>query len=163
MFGIEIADSGPGIPPDRLPLLFGKFSQLEAKSLGLAQSTGLGLAFCKLAAEAHPHGRIGAWSEVGIGSSFFFELPLGTSQKSNHSGENALLSPQDLAWIAPYAEQIRQTPIFDTGAWHALIQQIRAAKAPKGALYWADCVEDAIYAHEEERLRQLIQEIAKLY
>ncbi len=71
---VAVTDNGPGIPPEYREKVFDKFCQGEARKQGQAYSTGLGLTFCKLAVEAHG-GRIGLDSEVGDGSTFWFELP----------------------------------------------------------------------------------------
>jgi signal transduction histidine kinase len=70
----EVADTGPGIPPEYHQRIFDKFGQVESRKEMKKHSTGLGLTFCKLAVEAHG-GRIGLNSEVGKGSTFWFELP----------------------------------------------------------------------------------------
>lgn len=68
-----ISDTGPGIPPEYRQRVFDRFARLEnAKGI---KGTGLGLAFCKLAVEAHG-GRIWAESEMGHGTTFYFTLPL---------------------------------------------------------------------------------------
>ncbi|OGV74714.1 MAG: hypothetical protein A3K19_32915 [Lentisphaerae bacterium RIFOXYB12_FULL_65_16] len=71
---VTVADTGPGIPPEYREKIFDKFGQVETRLTSTKYSTGLGLAFCKLAAEAQG-GRIGVDSEVGQGSAFWFELP----------------------------------------------------------------------------------------
>ncbi|MGD8604798.1 MAG: ATP-binding protein, partial [Anaerolineales bacterium] len=70
---ISVSDSGPGISVDQQESIFNKFTRLdrEAKPKGL----GLGLAFCRLAVEAHG-GKIWVDSEVGRGSTFTFSLPV---------------------------------------------------------------------------------------
>ena len=67
-----IRDTGQGIAPEAFETIFDKFSQLDPHS---KIGTGLGLAFCKLAVEAHG-GRISVASTLGVGSSFTFELPV---------------------------------------------------------------------------------------
>ena len=69
-----VADTGLGISPEHYKRIFERFVRL-AKTDGV-KGTGLGLAFCKLAVEAHK-GRIWVESEVGKGSRFKFSLPLG--------------------------------------------------------------------------------------
>ena len=71
---INVADTGPGIPAEYRERIFEKFGQVEGQKEGKKHSTGLGLTFCKLAAEAHG-GKIGVDSEVGHGSTFWFTLP----------------------------------------------------------------------------------------
>jgi two-component system sensor histidine kinase/response regulator len=71
---VEISDTGPGIPEQHRGIIFDKFGQVEAHRNRCKYSTGLGLAFCRLAVEAHG-GCIGVESEVGRGSTFWFELP----------------------------------------------------------------------------------------
>jgi len=68
-----VSDTGPGIPAEYRQRIFDRFVRLESVK-GL-RGTGLGLAFCKLAVEAHG-GRIWAESEVNQGSHFRFILPL---------------------------------------------------------------------------------------
>jgi signal transduction histidine kinase len=69
---ISVRDTGPGIPPDQLPHLFGSFWQArDADRRGL----GLGLAIAQGIVQAHG-GRIWAESEPGRGTTFTFSLPL---------------------------------------------------------------------------------------
>lgn len=72
---VRVADRGRGIPADKLPHLFKKFSRLHGDEGGKMTGTGLGLAICKGIVEAHG-GRI--WAESpgeGKGSTFSFTLP----------------------------------------------------------------------------------------
>ena len=69
---VEVADNGPGIPPEYHQKIFEKFGQ--AKDGMRKIGTGLGLTFCKLAIEAHA-GSIGVDSEIGQGSVFWFLVP----------------------------------------------------------------------------------------
>ncbi|WP_024333979.1 hybrid sensor histidine kinase/response regulator [Desulfotignum balticum] len=71
---IMVTDNGPGIAPEHQGHVFEKFSQAPAGQDDAGHSTGLGLAFCKLAMEAQG-GEIGVKSEVGKGSTFWFTLP----------------------------------------------------------------------------------------
>jgi signal transduction histidine kinase len=71
---VFVADTGPGVPPDFRDSIFDKFSQVAGSSTDRSRTTGLGLAFCKMAVEAHG-GRIGVVSELGQGSTFWFTLP----------------------------------------------------------------------------------------
>ena len=71
MLQIVVIDRGIGIAPNDQAHVFAKFGQVGESRGG----SGLGLTFCKLAVEAHA-GQIWLESEPGIGSSFFFTLPL---------------------------------------------------------------------------------------
>ena len=71
---VFVADEGPGIPPGFRDSIFDKFFQVEGAASHKGHTTGLGLAFCKLAVEAHG-GRIGVDSEPDQGSTFWFTLP----------------------------------------------------------------------------------------
>ena len=72
---VWIRDDGPGIPVEYREKIFEKFGQVEARVSRQKYSTGLGLTFCKLVVEAHG-GAIGVDSEVGEGSTFWFEIPV---------------------------------------------------------------------------------------
>jgi two-component system OmpR family sensor kinase len=49
---VQIVDDGPGIAPALQPLLFDRFGAPALRSAGLHVDGGLGLAFCKTAADA---------------------------------------------------------------------------------------------------------------
>ena len=72
-----VADDGPGIPAEYHDVIFRKFERVKSSAHPHARSSGLGLAFCKMAVEAHG-GRIWVESELGQGSTFSFTLPVPT-------------------------------------------------------------------------------------
>jgi len=76
---VRVADAGPGIPVHYHKKIFEKFGRVDTKENRAAYSIGLGLAFCKLAIEAHG-GEIGVDSEEGEGSTFWFFLPNGSGE-----------------------------------------------------------------------------------
>ena len=72
---LEVADEGPGISPDDMKRLFGKFARLSAQPTGGEDSTGLGLAIVKKMVEAM-NGKVWCESELGAGATFIVELPI---------------------------------------------------------------------------------------
>ena len=69
-----VKDFGPGIPEDKLPFLFDRFYRIQETNQAV-QGLGLGLYICKEIIENHG-GEIGAESELGSGSVFWFTLPI---------------------------------------------------------------------------------------
>ena len=66
-----VTDTGMGIAPDKVDQVFDRFVKLNSFSKG----TGLGLSICRSIIE-HLGGTIGAESEMGVGSRFWFTHPL---------------------------------------------------------------------------------------
>jgi PAS domain S-box-containing protein len=69
---LAVIDTGPGIPPDQLPHVFGRFWQARTSD---TRGIGLGLAIARGIVEAH-RGRIWVESRLGEGSAFYFTVPV---------------------------------------------------------------------------------------
>ncbi|QHT61246.1 response regulator [Paenibacillus lycopersici] len=82
-----VADSGVGIPEDKLPMLFQPFSQVDTSLTRQYEGTGLGLAISKNLVELMG-GSISVDSAVGIGTTFRFTIPLQTMQEESGSAVN---------------------------------------------------------------------------
>ena len=79
---VSVIDTGPGIEPEDRERIFDRYAQI-AGSKARSGGFGLGLAFCRIAVEAHG-GRI--WVESGDnghGSQFVFTLPLSVDSPNN--------------------------------------------------------------------------------
>ena len=76
---ISVKDEGPGLSPDDMARLFGRFQRLTAKPTGGESSTGLGLSIVKRIVELHG-GSVSADSDgPGRGATFIIRLPMAAS------------------------------------------------------------------------------------
>lgn len=71
---VMVTDKGIGIPNNELPRVFERFYRVDTARSRKTGGTGLGLSIVKHIIENHG-GTVGASSEIGVGSTFFFILP----------------------------------------------------------------------------------------
>ena len=88
----KVADTGIGIPPDRLDRLFKSFSQADTSTTRKYGGTGLGLAISRQLAE-NMGGEIGVESQEGKGSTFWFTIVL---EKQSVDEKRLFRLPSDL-------------------------------------------------------------------
>jgi signal transduction histidine kinase len=73
----SVIDNGVGIPKEKQQHLFKKFYQIDTSPTRKHGGSGLGLAICKGIIESFG-GTVGVQSEPGVGSTFYFKIPLKT-------------------------------------------------------------------------------------
>lgn len=71
---ISVTDHGSGIPKELEGRIFDKFTQADSSDTRQVGGTGLGLNITKAMVEKH-NGRISFVSELGVGSTFYFDIP----------------------------------------------------------------------------------------
>lgn len=71
----SVIDNGIGIPKEKQSNLFQKFYQIDTSATRKHGGSGLGLSICKGIIESFG-GNVGVKSEPGVGSTFYFKLPL---------------------------------------------------------------------------------------
>ncbi len=129
MLRFSIKDNGKGIPADKLPLVFEKFTPISQNENGELRSSGLGLAFCKMVVEAH-EGEIGVFSEPEKGCEFWFTLPAKIhpewKQKTIEiqSFLSIHFSDEEKRNIAPFTEKLQQLEIYRVSEIKSILKEI---------------------------------------
>jgi len=158
---ISITDFGQGIMPDKLSMVFDKFAQINTKNEGSFRSTGLGLAFCKLAIEAH-NNRIGVISEPDKFTTFWFTLD---KAAANLPGKEPLpavqslkselvMSAGELEYLQPFLETIQGMKYYQTGIIIQTLDKIDD-KAGTNIKTWKQEMEKATFTGNEQLFNQL--------
>ncbi len=92
---VRVVDTGPGIAPQDQLKLFQPFSQVDGSLTRKTGGSGLGLSIIHHLVRMHG-GRIGLYSEVGKGTTFYFTLPVERPKQINQEDANQPEMP-DLA------------------------------------------------------------------
>lgn len=92
----SVQDTGIGIPPEKLSLLFSKFTTLDPSYSRRHEGTGLGLAISREIVELMG-GQINVSSDPGKGTKFWFDLPLSLAENAELSLSDDEAAPADYA------------------------------------------------------------------
>jgi len=90
----SIKDSGCGIPANKMELLFESFSQVDASTTRRYGGSGLGLSICKGIVEKMG-GKIWVESEEGLGSTFFFTMPIEPARQTSPNPQSSKSTGKD--------------------------------------------------------------------
>lgn len=164
MVRLEVKDEGPGIPEHLIETVFSRFGQAEERKSGDVRSTGLGLAFCKMAVEAHG-GEIGVVSTVGEGSAFWFTLRQSDEQgvpltkqgpdSTEKVGDTLRLTAADCEYLKPFIEQLKDIPIYKVSAFRKVLKTVE--RKNENIIRWKIELEYAFDAADEERFAQYLK------
>jgi signal transduction histidine kinase len=144
---VLISNQGKGIPKTRQQEIFEKYKQFN-NSESKRSSTGLGLAFCKMAIEAHD-GKIGVKSNSSSGATFWFSLPYVTYYEvKNVKSISAVTEPLTLTdnekeYLYPFITELKKADIYDVWTINRIVKNIEPKS--RGIKLWLNRLDDAIY------------------
>lgn len=156
---ISVHDTGPGVPHEKREQIFGKYYQAEARDTGRAGSSGLGLTFCRLAAEGHG-------AEIGVGESelggaeFFIVFEKSTqtmqSEKLENNTPSSLpqLSEGDKKRCAEVLSNLRELRSHQYSEVRKVLDIIE--NSDENLQRWKEAVQNAALHAEEETYQKLI-------
>lgn len=160
---VSVTDTGEGIPTNKFKEIFEPFNQLDARNFANTSSTGLGLTFCKMAIEAH-QSQIKVSSEVGKGTSFFFDLPKIEVEVSAEqlTGANTAdnkkqlsFSEEDKAFLQPYVTQLKRYELYEISDLEKVLEQIAVADR-ENLQQWKAQIRAAIDNYNESEFARLM-------
>jgi signal transduction histidine kinase/DNA-binding response OmpR family regulator len=99
-YHFEVKDTGIGIRPENCRSIFESFAQEDSSTTRHYGGTGLGLAICKQLVELMG-GEIGVTSAPGVGSTFYFSVPLAIDPTADRNKQTTVLSNSRMLIVDP--------------------------------------------------------------
>ncbi|HET7400432.1 MAG TPA: ATP-binding protein, partial [Usitatibacter sp.] len=103
-FHVAVADSGIGIAPENLPVLFERFRRIEGSRSRTHEGSGIGLALVQELARLHG-GRVGVASEVGRGTTFTVTIPEGNAHLPAEHVQAICIPPRATAGAHAFVQE----------------------------------------------------------
>ena len=155
---ISVINQGPAIAEHEQALIFEKFKQAANLSKKQKHSSGLGLAFCKMAIESHG-GEIGVVSDSETGVEFWFTLPCNGCGKEagvevEKKGVLQSLTQADKAYLKEYVEALGGCEVYQISAINQILERIDKRNA--GVVDWMANIEHAVYSGDSMVYRKLL-------
>jgi K+-sensing histidine kinase KdpD len=157
---ICIENQGYGIPKENQETIFELYKQDKRMDSGAAPSSGLGLAFCKMAVEAH-NGKIGVISESETGVEFWITLPKYQVSKTPIKNvktevyQELDLSESDKEYLLPFINQIMTFNIFEISSINSVLKSIDNKNS--NIENWVEELTEVLYSGNEDRYNRLIR------
>ncbi|MGB5977959.1 MAG: AAA family ATPase [Cyclobacteriaceae bacterium] len=165
-YRISVTDQGRPMPADVATSIFEPYQSHAQNGPGRFRSTGLGLTYCKLAVESH-QGKIGVEAGKDIGNTFWFTLPSRPGQVAGEATryEFGAVSPgqsltaEEADMLLPYVNTLTNYQVNQLTAILTTLRKIDHSNHP-ALKQWVEEVEQATYACDEPRYRELLDLIA---
>lgn len=163
---INFIDHGLGIAKEHQQIIFEKYKQSKKKKTGSIKSTGLGLAFCKLAIEAH-NWKIGVDSQEGGGACFWIEINDFTEMSEQNTvndysfekGNNIpQVSPEDIVRLKPYLIQLQKLKVYAVTDVKMIVAKIQA-KNISNLGNWIEQLLDSVSSFDNKKFLFLINKL----
>lgn len=164
---LVVKDNGPGLPEDKREAVFEKFVKLNDAAGANKSGVGLGLTYCKLAAEAHG-GAITAENAPEGGAVFRLTLPAapaapgaaGPPLLPDACGAEAAraLSSEDRRRLAPALSEMRRHEIYETTEMLAALEALPPGPERPALAEWRRRAEQAVFNLDEETLAALLRQ-----
>ncbi len=158
----KVLDEGEGIDDKNIDKLFDKYYQADAKNSGEARSFGLGLAFCKMAIEAHG-GSIGAEPNRGKGAEFWFTLNriksedfISTKLQQVDEGQTPIIfSESERGQLETIIQQLKDIDYYEVSLILKILNQVDKFES-ENILSWRKRLMRAIDAANKEKYIELL-------
>ncbi|MCW3785735.1 sensor histidine kinase [Plebeiibacterium sediminum] len=162
----KIKDQGPGITKEMQSKIFDRYKSGDQADQSL-RSTGLGLAFCKLAIEAHG-GSIAVHSNFGDGAEFQILIPVEScsfinkerikNEDEDQSVKHSKLSLQSKNLIVPYLSELKEKEVFEVTDINKILGMIGALNIEEGHCL-IERINEAVFSCNQERYIETINRI----
>ena len=106
----EVADTGTGIPADRLQAIFEPFTQADSSVSRSYGGTGLGTTICKNLVELMG-GQIGVHSTPGVGTTFWFDIPFASESREATEPDQVWTSQCEVLYLNPQGDTQEGIPV----------------------------------------------------
>ena len=140
--------------------IFELFKQGEQRDSGGIKSTGLGLAFCKMAVEAH-NGKIAVKSDEENGTEFWFSLPDSYISKNNNEStklvenKSSSLSNEDKEYLKPFALMLEKIEIYEITSIDNVLSSIE--NNAENIQKWVFHIKEAAYQNNNTQFQELLK------
>jgi len=139
------------------------YSQGEKSEVQYNSSTGIGLAYCKLAVEASG-GKIGIKSECGRGTLVWFTLCAGNVSENYYNEEASDpieiklpefgFTEEDIEYIRPYILDLQAINICEVTEVLSITNKIASSENER-ITKWKESVEETLFSANEKRYKEL--------